>query len=119
MQAKYLSSTYTANLPSSTILRPSFHCICSSKSSTISLLFTSVMSSGDLGFRLANLPFLICFALKLAILPFCYLLANVVQNYVSSIKEFSGENNSYGFTNKYYLLKTRFRNDNSYTLSFK
>ena len=54
MQAKYLSSTYTANLPSSTILRPSFHCICSSESSTISLLFTSVMSSGDLGFCLAN-----------------------------------------------------------------
>ena len=66
VQAKYLSSTYTANLPSSTILRPSFHCICSSKSSTISLLFTSVMSSGDLGFRLANLPFFDLFCLEVS-----------------------------------------------------
>ena len=137
MKAKYLSSTYTANLPSSTILRPSFHymccsksfhCMCCSKSfhymccsksSTISLLFSSVMSSGDFGFRLANLPFWIFFALKLAILPLCCLLANVVQNNVSSIKELSGENNIYRFTNKYSLLRTRFRNDNSYTLTFK
>ena len=55
----------------------------------------------------------------LAFLPFCCLLANVVQNYVSSIKELSGENNIYRFTNKYSLLKTRFRNDNSYTPTFK
>ena len=31
----------------------------------------------------------------------------------------TGENNIYCLTNKYSLLKTRFRNDNSYTLTFK
>ena len=61
--------------------------------------------------------FWICFALKLAILPFCCLRANVVRNYVSSIKELSGENSIYRFTNKYSFLKTKFRNDNSYTLT--
>ena len=40
--------------------------------------------------------------------------AKYLQNYVSSIKELSGENNVYRLTNKYSLLKTRFRNDNSY-----
>ena len=64
MKAKYLSSTYTANLPRPSILWPSFHYMCCSKSSTISLLFLSVMSSGDFDFRLANLPFLDVFCLE-------------------------------------------------------
>ena len=45
--------------------------------------------------------------------------AKYLQNYFSSIKELSGENNIYRLTNKYSLLKTRFRNDNSYTLTYE
>ena len=48
-----------------------------------------------------------------------FVKAKYLQNYVSSIKELSGENTIYRLKNKYSLLKTRFRNDNSYTLTFK
>ena len=39
-----------------------------------------------------------------------FVKAKYLQNYVSSIKELSGENTIYRLTNKYSLLKTRFSN---------